>query len=274
MISTDRLIPGVLPPKEETEGTDFLKILDTFDPQTLSEDQLDSFAERYPSITDVYPENSMDDLLSPAPIPIEERLRTAWKQTRAERHTLIECIRKYEAGRKGGYQKCRSQLPKAVGMKAVLFYTECENANMTPLEKDQEIYEWEEENDLLYEGGVNRYDQLLNEKLCTLRKTMHINQKEFARALGLSAEKYRQYERGDCLVDSLKITEEELIRRTAEYTHANPFWLEAEYGTDKDVDQDTTANNVDDAQALISDVYPMFAADAVIQWWEQYRDND
>lgn len=50
-VSTEKLIPGVLPTKEETEGIDFLDILDHFDPGKLSKDVLALFAKRNPYVT-------------------------------------------------------------------------------------------------------------------------------------------------------------------------------------------------------------------------------
>ncbi len=44
-VSTEKLIPSVLPPKEQTEGIDFLHILDEFNPAKLTEDVLAVFAK-------------------------------------------------------------------------------------------------------------------------------------------------------------------------------------------------------------------------------------
>ena len=38
--STDKIIPGLVPPREETEGVDFLAIYDSFDAETLTDEQL------------------------------------------------------------------------------------------------------------------------------------------------------------------------------------------------------------------------------------------
>ena len=50
-VATEKIIPGVLPPKEETEGVDFLGIYDRFDASTLTEEQLLKFAPRHPWMT-------------------------------------------------------------------------------------------------------------------------------------------------------------------------------------------------------------------------------
>ena len=47
IIATERIIPGVLPPKEPTPDVDFLSILHSFDPSTCTDEALEVFAERY-----------------------------------------------------------------------------------------------------------------------------------------------------------------------------------------------------------------------------------
>lgn len=57
--STDKIIPGLVPPGEETEGVDFLAIYDSFDAETLTDEQLLKFAPKYPLLTGIGGKNSV-----------------------------------------------------------------------------------------------------------------------------------------------------------------------------------------------------------------------
>ena len=51
--STNKIIPGLVPPREETEGVDFLAIYDSFDAETLTDEQLLKIAPKYPLLTGI-----------------------------------------------------------------------------------------------------------------------------------------------------------------------------------------------------------------------------
>jgi hypothetical protein len=113
IIATEKLIPGVLPPKEETEGVDFLAILHSFDPSLCSEEAYETFAERNPSIVPFYQEEYFQmagDRLMP-----EERLHLAEVMAAADERALVAAVRK------GDYDKCRKALVKAIGTKVCLY---------------------------------------------------------------------------------------------------------------------------------------------------------
>ena len=115
-VSTDKLIPGVLPPKDEQEGIDFMHILDAFDPSALSDKVLDAFAARDPYVTAYGSETGYyyyEGVTEEVPdIPAESRLNTGRSVMRFDREELQKQTAAYEAGQAGAYKKCRAALIK------------------------------------------------------------------------------------------------------------------------------------------------------------------
>ena len=112
IIATEKIIPGVLPPKEPTPDVDFLSILHSFDPSTCTYGALEVFAERNPSIIPPY-----EDELG-RQMPDAQRCELAQVIAVADERDLAVAIRK------GDYSKCRKALVKAIGTKACLYILE------------------------------------------------------------------------------------------------------------------------------------------------------
>ncbi len=98
-VSTDKLIPGVLPPKEEQSGIDFVKILDDFDPSGLSKEVLDVFAARNPFVTAYRQENPNYWYKGEVRIipdePAEKRLSYGRRSAEYDREELVAQVNKY-----------------------------------------------------------------------------------------------------------------------------------------------------------------------------------
>ena len=112
IIATEKIIPGILPPKEPTPGVDFLSILHSFDPSTCTDEALEVFAERNPSIIPPY-EDELGRQMTDA-----QRCELAQVIAGADERDLAVAIRK------GDYSKCRKALVKAIGTKACLYILE------------------------------------------------------------------------------------------------------------------------------------------------------
>ena len=112
IIATEKIIPGVLPPKEPTPDVDFLSILHSFDPSTCTDEALEVFAERNPSIIPPY-----EDELG-RQMPDAQRCELAQVIAGADERDLAVVIRN------GDYSKCRKALVKAIGTKACLYILE------------------------------------------------------------------------------------------------------------------------------------------------------
>ena len=114
--STEKLIPGLLPPKEETDDVNFLAVLDSFDPATLSEEQLNALAYRNPYHTGKSVENEfylLGGVQYPIPSePVEGRLRSAEYMMNYDRSELEK---------KSTYKAKRAALIKAIGSKAAYY---------------------------------------------------------------------------------------------------------------------------------------------------------
>ena len=112
IIATEKIIPGVLPPKEPTPDVDFLSILHSFDPSTCTDEALEVFAERNPSIIPPY-----EDELG-RQMPDAQRCELAQVIAGADERDLAVAIRQ------GDYSKCRKALVKAIGTKVCLYILE------------------------------------------------------------------------------------------------------------------------------------------------------
>lgn len=240
-VSTDKLIPGVLPPKEPQSGIDFVQILDSFDPSTLSRDVLDVLASRNPYLTAYGSEVQYYEykgVTRPVPdVPAESRLRTAGYHFEYDRDNLVNQSIRYEAGVPNAYKNCRRDLIKAIGSKACLYIVEQEMKALTPEDCRQqkteyarwEIYSqeyWEEQE-------MERQRELLfsdipasrSEKVISVRKGIRnssgrcFSQRDFAKLIGYPILKYAAAEKHDDLV------EDELLEKLIMICHANPYFL-------------------------------------------------
>lgn len=127
-VATEKIIPGVLPPKEETEGVDFLAILDSIDPSTLTDTQLQKFAPRNPSVTAYGSEEryyKVGGKTYPVPdSPIHERLHHGRFCVQIYRHDLEAAVTAWKSGSKNGYKNARAALIQAIGYKACAEYVQ------------------------------------------------------------------------------------------------------------------------------------------------------
>lgn len=320
-VSTEKIIPGVLPPKEETAGVDFLSILDSFDPASLSASQLEKFKPRDPYVTGYQKKGEkpktylVDGKTYPLPNePAKERAEHGSFSARFDREDLASWQKRYNAGEEGIYGKTRASLVKAIGTKACAYIAKAEYDAMTPEErkKDQENWDrwskyWDEEkNRSLDDEGVddegvedaeheaeffwsytpygyvpngnwksdNDYISILAVKVADVRKKLKINQREFAKMIGVNINKYGDYERGNLELEDLGLLPDEFLKRIVDATYANPYWLE-DIGEDSvyNVDEEKTAKTVEEAENYISiDPYAMFADASVIRhWWSRKK---
>ena len=127
-VATEKIIPRVLPPKEETEGVDFLAIFDSFDASKLFIEQLEKFASRNPYVT-AYPREErhyiVDNIAYPVPsIPIKERLDHGKFCVGSYRKDLEDAVRAWKNGKKNGYKKARQVLVQSIGIKACAEYVQ------------------------------------------------------------------------------------------------------------------------------------------------------
>ena len=324
-VSTEKIIPGILPPKEETQGVDFVGILDSLDPKTLTDEQLLKFAPRDPFVTgvgggdDEYYRFESGTYVIPNR-PIQESLKSAKLSVTMERRDLEQAAHAWENGVKNGYRNARAALVSAIGAVACLEYVQRKFDAMSEedLKKEQEdrnrwerylaakekaekvLYsgeripldasEEEVYHDLIAEerhflnppyGYMAIYDKrfqryfipILSKKLQILRGVVGLTQRDFAKAISYNVNKYALLEQGK--LEKLgfhSIDEafpESLIKRIADATHANPYWLEK--NTEEsvtDVDREERAETAHDAQYPLYD-YPMFCDDEVIEeWWD------
>lgn len=145
-ISTDKIIPGVLPPKEYTDGVDFFAILDAFDPALLPIPQLQKFADRDPYVTgktDGRLYNIGSKVYPIPPTPVEERLHHAQIGPKFDREELKKWVTRYEAGEKSAYKNTRAALVKAIGGKACLCIVEMEYDELGEGGREKQKEDWQ-----------------------------------------------------------------------------------------------------------------------------------
>ena len=109
--STEQLLPGMIPPKGEAKGAevDFLGILASVKPETLSEDVLSVFARRDLYVTEADREErkkNSSDWRDQAPVrPVEDRLRMAKISRDSDERDLQDKEDKYHSGAPNGYTR-------------------------------------------------------------------------------------------------------------------------------------------------------------------------
>ncbi len=237
-IKTEDMVKN-LPPKEVTEGVDWIGILDSFDPAALSENHLNECARRNPYYT-CYGWDT------PA-MSVEERLQHSESHARFDRRDLemyVERI-KTEGLTSSLYKNARMTLIKAIGSKGAHFYNQKEYEALGEFgrKKQEKEYkqfdeEWkkrlaeqeEEVDDDFYE-----YVAFVHEKIVRIRKGFKASngkplvQREFARFLEYPINKYAEaektnkwYSRSD---EEESPVEDLLLERLIFRCHANPYWL-------------------------------------------------
>ena len=272
-VSTDKLIPGVLPPKEEQGGTDFLRILDDFDPSALSEDVLRVFASRNPFETAYGWETAYyqyEGLTYELPCePAQFRLSIAKRSMESDRDDLLEEVSKYQAGFPNAYTRCRRALIKAIGSKTCAFIVEKEVDALTPDQCRQQEIDYERFRKYAHEEWEARQQQepewiyqpaARNEKVAAVRKGCKnssgrpFKQRDFAKLIGYPVNKYIAAEKEDAAVG------DELLEKLIMICHANPFFL---YDDDCDAymgEYEGDVVDMGDAPAILVDL------DIILKW--------
>ena len=146
-VATEKIIPGVLPPKEEAEGVDFLAIYDSFDAAALSDDQLEKFAPRNPYVT-AYPHEARNYVVNgevfPVPdSPITERLSHGKFCVGSYRRDLEAAVNAWKGGSKTGYKNARAALVQAIGYKACTEYVQRQFDAMSEEERKADQANWD-----------------------------------------------------------------------------------------------------------------------------------
>ena len=147
-VATEKIISGVLPPKEETEGVDFLGIYDRFDASTLTEEQLLKFAPRHPWMTALDRDNGYYRYGSETyAVPVETVVRRLsfgeFCVKESYRYDIQEAEKGWKEGKKNGYKQARTALISGISMKACTEYVRRQYRRMSPEELMQEEKNWD-----------------------------------------------------------------------------------------------------------------------------------
>ena len=112
-IKTEDFVKNI-PPKEVTEGVDWMGILDSFDPTLLDDKYINECARRNPYVTCYRWEED-----GQAPEPIEDRMDSSKAYLKFARNALEDCVEriKTEGLTPTVYRLARTALIKAIGEK-------------------------------------------------------------------------------------------------------------------------------------------------------------
>ena len=277
-VSTERLLPGMIPPKEERpeDGeVDFPGIWESVRPEQLSEYVLGVFAGRDLFVTEADRESRKDPKhwTSMAPVrPVEERLRIAKSICHSDERELREKTQKYRDGIRNGYKNARTMLIRAIGSKVNAYTVQREYDSLTEQEREEQkrAYEeweraakvrWKREEELAelwYDGSMIPGTRC--EKVVKVRKGIRrqdgrcFTQREFAKLIEYPINKYTEAEKDDNAVT------DELLEKLIMICHANPYYLYddmcgADYG-----EYDGNAVEWHDQPAIIT------GYDSILKW--------
>ena len=239
-----------LPPKEITEGVDWLGILDAFDPTGLEQKFINECARRNPYATCYKWEE--DGL---APEPIEKRMKSSESYLSFARRDLENCVAriKTEGLTPTVYKNARTALIKAIGEKGAAEYNRREYERLGAdgrRQQTEEYVRWvkererqrqaeEEEYEEALESGVYWYGEQepesMHQKVVKVRKGVlgssgkPLTQREFAKYIGYPISKYIEAEKTDRWSrrrgEEESEVEFELLEKLIMICHANPYWL-------------------------------------------------
>ena len=278
-IKTEDFVKNI-PPKEVTEGIDWLEILDSFDPKTLEEKYINECARRNPYDT-CYRWDT-------PPMPIEGRLRHSEWAVKNERQELERCVARIEEEGLSPltYKLARGALIKAVGEKGAAEYNrhEYDRLGEAGRRKQAEEYkQWEtdcearreREYEEAIEYGDYYYDpapESVHEKVVRIRKGLKasngkpLTQREFAKFIGYPINKYVEAEKVDRWSrrgnrDESEV-EYELLEKLVMICHANPYWL-----FDPDCEADYAEDDYSSEIVLMGDEASVYApVDLILRW--------
>ena len=250
--STEQLLPGMIPPREERseeKEVDFLGVLRSVKPETLSEEVLSVFARRDLYVTEADREErkrNASDWRDQAPVrPVEDRLRMAKISRDADERNLQDKEDKYHFGAPNGYKNARTALIKAIGSKVNCYIVQREYDSMSEEEREEQkraFEKWDQE----FEARWEQEEQMSrvvyeivpgtrSEKVVRVRKGIRradgrcFTQREFAKLIEYPINRYTEAEKKDEAVDDA------LLEKLIMVCHANPYYLydddcDAEYG--------------------------------------------
>ena len=238
-IKTEDMVRG-LPPKEVTEGVDWIGILDSFNPKELSARYLNECARRNPFET-CY---RWDTPYS----PVDERLRHAEFCVKSYRCDLEDCVRRIdtEGLTPTTYKNARQELIRNIGIKGAVEYVsrEYDRLGEEGRRKQAEDYAvWEREQRIRWQREEEEYTEAIlsgdyyepesvHEKVIRIRKGLKrsngkpLVQRDFAKLIGYPINKYTEAEKINRWGrEPESDVEAELLDKLVLIAHANPYWL-------------------------------------------------
>ena len=280
-----------IPPKEMTEGIDWLGILDAFDPTVLDDKYINECARRNPYETCYkWAEDGV------APEPIEGRIESSKHYLSFARQDLETCVEriKTEGLTPTVYKLARAALIKAIGEKGAGEYNRREYERLGEdgrRRQAEEYVRWkqnwerqrEEERELeqafetgnlsWYEQDYADYEASMHEKVVKIRKGIlgsngrPLTQRDFAKYIGYPINKYAEAEKTDRWShrgnkDESEV-EYELLEKLIMICHANPYWL-----FDNEIEAEFAEYDMSGAAAF-GDAPCVFATpDVILRWIE------
>lgn len=272
-IKTELFVPH-LPGKEMTADTDWLGILNSFDPTTLEKRFLDECARRNPYETCF----GWD---TPAR-PVKERLFHSKLSFEHDRGDLEGCVGRItkEGLTPLTYRLARAALIKAIGSKGAHEYNRQEYERLgedgRKAQADEyRIWEqnWQRQRELDEQEFASGYffnEASVHEKVVRIRKGLKasngkpLTQRDFAKLIGYPINKYTDAERVDHygLDYEESPVETELLDKLVMIAHANPYWL-----FDSDCEAFMAHDNPNDDAVLMGDEPSTYAPiDIILRW--------
>lgn len=283
-----------LPPKEITEGIDWLGILDSFDPTVLDEKYINECARRNPYDTCYKWEK--DGL---APMPVEGRLEHSKSGLKFDRRDLEGYVKRIsdEGLTPSLYKLARAALIKVIGSKGAAEYNrreferlgldgrriQAEEYVRWSQERERQRKAEEEEFDRRLEAGEFMYDDReyiasMHQKVVRVRKGVlgsngkPLTQRDFAKFIGYPIQKYVEAEKSDKYgqSDEESEVEFELLEKLIMICHANPYWLfdwecEADYA---EYDMNVDAVKMGDEPCVFT------TPDVILRWIEEGKPQE
>lgn len=277
-IKTEQMVE-YLPPKEITEGVDWIGILDRFDPKQLDQKYVNECARRNPYDTCYKWDTPVR--------PVEERLKSSETYAKFDRQRLEEWVGRIESEGLTAltYKNARAALIKAIGGKGAAEYNrrEYDSLGEDGRRAQAEAYrkwehDWQEhrerEMELQEEYGAYYYYEpapaSLHEKIVRIRKGWKASngkplvQRDFAKMLEYPVNKYAEAEKVDKYGwgEEESPVEDELLEKLVMVAHANPYWL-FDYEREAFYAQDELTSDA----VLCGDEPCVYAAPDVILKW-------
>ncbi len=286
-----------LPPKEITEGVDWLGILDSFNPKLLDDRFLNECARR-----NQY--NTCYRWDTPS-LPMEERIEHSEFYMKYSLDELAACVKRIQSEglTKTTYKNARAALITAIGAKGAHEYNLREYDRLGEegrINMAREYHSWkeawdkaraaeeyeafrrygyssgddysDEDEDGSYWAGIS-YTVSMHEKVIRIRKGFlgsngrPLTQRDFAKFIGYPINKYVEAEKVDRYGrdrEPESEVEDELLDKLVMICHANPYWL-----FDDTVDADY-AEKADSEIVLMGDAPCIYSPpDVILRWIEE-----